>query len=122
MLAMKPRVLVFDESTSMLDPKGRAEILKVMRELNEYENMTIIHITHNMDEAVPASRLMVMENGKIVLDDMPAAVFSSPLLYQLKLKLPLPTFLAHRIQDKGLPLVGNILTVEQLVDGLEVLL
>lgn len=74
-LAMKPKCIVLDEATSMLDPSGRKEVLKVLRDLNEKENITIIHITHYMEEAILAKRILVMDEGKIVMDGNPAKFF-----------------------------------------------
>ena len=75
-LAVKPEVLVLDESTAMLDPKGRREVMEVLKSLNKNENITIIHITHNMEEAIGADRVMVLNDGELVLDDTPEIVFT----------------------------------------------
>lgn len=75
MLAIKPRVMVLDESTAMLDPKGRDEVMQVVKQLNREEKMTVVHITHYMDEALEADRLIVMNDGRIMLDGKPADVF-----------------------------------------------
>ena len=118
-LAIKPKIIVFDESTAMLDPRGRKEILKVAHELNKQENITVILITHYMDEAIDADRVVVMNKGKIVTDGTPSEVFSkSELLKSLNLTLPLPTQIANSLIENGMALSNDILDEDRLVEDL----
>ena len=118
-LAIKPSIIVFDESTAMLDPEGRREVLAVAHELNKNENLTVILITHYMDEAVNADRVVVMNRGKIVSDGTPSEVFAhKDLLESLHLTLPLPTSIAHNLGRSGIPISSDILTEEQLEEEL----
>lgn len=118
-LAIKPKIIVFDESTAMLDPRGRKEILKVAHELNKQENITVILITHYMDEAINADRVVVMNKGKIVTDGTPSEVFSkSELLKSLNLTLPLPTQIANSLIENGMALSNDILDEDRLVEDL----
>lgn len=118
-LAIKPKVLVFDESTAMLDPKGRREVLDVAHKLNKQEGMTIIHITHYMDEALEADRVIVMNNGEIKLDDKPQQIFAN--YQQLKsfgLAVPLVTEIAYSLNALGIDIDPTILTEQELEDKL----
>lgn len=119
-LAMKPKCIVLDEPTAMLDPGGRAEVIKTIRELNKKENVTIILITHYMEEAVDADRIIVMDDGKVALSGKPKEVFSkAEKLIELGLELPPVTKLAYRLKKEGLPLKDGIITYQDLVDGLK---
>ena len=117
-IAMKPKVLVLDESTAMLDPQGRAEVMKVAHELNK-EGMTVICITHYMDEALDSDRVIVVSGGKIALDGAPKEVFSqSEKLKEHKLQVPLATQIAIDLNDAGIDVAKNIMNKDELVDKL----
>lgn len=97
-IAMKPKCIVLDEPTAMLDPSGRKEVLDTVIKLNKQENITILLITHYMDEAVLADRVVVMDNGAIMLDGTPREVFSNPeKMDELYLEVPQSTLLAHKL-------------------------
>ena len=117
-LAMKPKCIVLDEATAMLDPVGRKEVLQAVRELNEKENITILWITHHMEEVIHADQVMVMDQGKIVLCGTPRQIFSRvELLKKLHLDVPQVTLLAYELRKKGLPIPEDILTVDEMVDA-----
>ncbi len=119
MIAMRPKCIVLDEPTAMLDPVGRAEVMSTVRRLNRDEGITIVHITHFMDEAIFADRVMVMEDGRIPLQGTPSEVFSQvEALYKLHLDVPQVTALAHRINAHGYSVPSNTLTVDELVNAL----
>ncbi len=119
MIAMRPKCIVLDEPTAMLDPVGRAEVMSTVRRLNRDEGITIVHITHFMDEAIFADRVMVMEDGRIPLQGTPSEVFSQvEALYKLHLDVPQVTALAHRINAHGYSVPRNTLTVDELVNAL----
>ena len=118
-LAIKPKVLVLDESTAMLDPQGRLEVMKVVHELNKEEKMTIICITHYMEEALEADRVIVMNNGEIVMDDVPKKIFSEyEKLRELKLNVPLITQIAIDLKEIGLDVDPTVMSQKELVDKL----
>lgn len=118
-LAMKPEIIVLDEPTAMLDPSGRQEVLKTVKELNKTEDITIIHITHFMEEAVDADRVIVMEEGNIILNGTPQKVFEQvDLLKEIGLDVPQVTELAHELRSEGLDIPPDVLTVEEMVDAL----
>lgn len=117
-LAIMPEVLILDESTSMLDAKGRKEVLDVVKELND-KGMTVITITHYMDEAVNASRVVVLSKGEIVKDGKPSEIFKdSNELVSYGLELPRSTYIANKLIKKGLPIKEGILTAEELSEEL----
>ena len=116
-LAMKPRVLVLDESTSMLDPEGRREVMDVVKKLNEEEGITVVHITHHMDEVVNCDRVIVMDKGKIVFQDTPKALFKRDVS-QYKLTLPLINQIADRLKSEGVIGDDDVMCAEDLVDCL----
>lgn len=116
-LAMKPRVLVLDESTSMLDPEGRREVMDVVKKLNEEEGITVVHITHHMDEVVNCDRVIVMDKGRIVLQDTPKALFKRDVS-QYKLTLPLINQIADRLKSEGVIGDDDVMCAEDLVDCL----
>lgn len=117
-LAIMPRVLVLDESTAMLDPQGRSEVLKVAHELNKEEGITVIHITHYMEEALGADRLIVMNDGKIAFDDTPAEVFRHyDELKKIKLAVPWDTQFAIALKKAGID-VGQPVKEEDLIESL----
>lgn len=116
-LAMKPKVIIFDESTAMLDPRGRKEVLKTIKKLNKEENITIILITHYMDETIDSDRVIVMNKGSIILQGKPKEVFKEKkILESINLKFPIYTEIANSLTEKGLNVGNDILTKEELVD------
>jgi energy-coupling factor transport system ATP-binding protein len=115
-LAMHPKCIVFDEPTAMLDPEGRREVIRAARALNDVEGITIILITHYMEEVIYADKVYVMDHGKVVLQGTPKQVFSQvETLQTLRLSVPQPTLLAWELKKAGLPLPDGILTREELV-------
>jgi energy-coupling factor transport system ATP-binding protein len=118
-LAMRPKILILDESTAMLDPLGRRDVVRTALRLNREEKMTVILITHHMDEAVLADRVVVMHEGRIALDGESRAVFSqTETLRQMGLDVPQVTRLARELIDSGLQISDDLLTVEELVNQL----
>ena len=119
-LAMHPKCIVLDEPTAMLDPNGRKEVIRAARALNEVENVTIILITHYMEEVIYADRVFVMDDGKVVMQGTPREVFFQvEHLKRLRLDVPQVTLLAYELQKSGLPLPDGILTADELRDGLK---
>jgi energy-coupling factor transport system ATP-binding protein len=122
MLAMHPTCLVLDEPTAMLDPKGRKEVLSTLHRLNEELGMTVVIVTHYMEEAAVADRCIVMEKGKVLLDGTPSEVFSKrEVLEQTGLTLPAACQLAYHLQDMGISLSPLPLTEEDCVKALKAL-
>lgn len=118
-LAIKPRVMVLDEATAMLDPKGRDEVVAVTRKLNREEGMTVVHITHYMDEALGADRLIVMNDGLVVADGKPSEVFKQyGLLRQIKLGVPYVTNVAVALHAAGLDIDPHIVGEDELVEAI----
>ena len=118
-MAMKPQCIILDEPTAMLDPKGRREVIKTVHELNRAEGITVLLITHYMEEATEADRIIVMDEGRIVMDGRPKEIFSR--VRELKehgLDVPQVTELAYELKEAGMPLSDGILTREQLVKEL----
>jgi energy-coupling factor transporter ATP-binding protein EcfA2 len=112
-LAMKPNYIAFDEPTAYLDPMGRKRVLEIIRKLHHC-GMAIIHITHDMNDLLDANRLLVMDQGAIMLDGTPRDVFSRmDAMRELGLQLPQVTLLLHRLQEYGCSLNTNILTIEE---------
>lgn len=119
-IAMKPKIIIFDEPTAMLDPSGRKEVMNTIRSLNEKYNITIILITHNMDEAVQAKRVVVINDGVIVCDGSPREVFSDvEKIRTLGLDVPQATYLAYLLRKRGLPVKQNVLNAEECIEELE---
>lgn len=117
-LAMHPKCIVLDEATAMLDPMGRKEVLQAVKELNEKENITILWITHYMEEVVEADWVIVMDKGRIVLEGSPREIFSQvEKLQQYHLDVPQVTLLAHELRKRGLPIPEAMLTAEELADA-----
>ena len=113
-LAMKPECIVLDEATAMLDPVGRDEVLSVVRRLNKEENITIIHITHHMNEAIKADRVIVVDGGKVILDGKPKEVFKNvDILKSVGLSVPQVTEVFHKLIAKGIVLPTDIISVEE---------
>ncbi len=118
-LAIKPRIIVFDESTAMLDPQGRKEVLQVAKQLNKEENITIIWITHYMDESVDCDRVAIMNDARIIAIDTPENIFKqTELIKSSGLDLPLPLAIANDLKAQGIQIDGNILTEESLKEEL----
>ena len=119
-IAMKPKCIVLDEPTAMLDPGGRAEVIRTVHELNRTEGVTVILITHYMEEVVNADRVIVMDQGKVVLTGTPGEIFSqTELLRQHRLDVPQVTLLAYELKKAGLDIRDGILTVEELTKELD---
>ncbi len=118
-LAIRPDIMVLDESTAMLDPQGRREVLSVAKKLNKEDGMTVILITHFMDEALEADRIIVMDGGKIAIDGAPREVFrESSKLKEMGLGVPIAKDVAERMLENGLPIDTDILNEEELIDRL----
>ncbi len=118
-LAMHPKILILDESTAMLDPIGRKEVIETALRLNRERGMTVVLITHHMDEAVLADRVIVLDRGRIVLDGSNREVFKQvDLLRELGLDVPQVTSLAQLLREQGLNLRPDILTVAEMVEQL----
>ena len=118
-LAMHPKIIVFDEPTAMLDPVGRKEVIRSARALNQVEGITIILITHYMEELVHADQVFVMDQGKIAMQGTPREIFSQvEKLQSLRLTVPQVTLLAYELKKRGLPLPDGILTVDELLTAL----
>ena len=116
-IAMRPECIVMDEPTAMLDPMGRKEVLETILKLKAQENMTVVLITHYMDEAALADRVVVMDDGKIVLDDIPKKIFSQvELLKDLGLDVPQVTELAYELNKAGIDINYDVLTVSECAD------
>ena len=115
-LAMRPNILILDEATSMLDPKGRREVMDIARKLND-EGITIINITHNMEEAVLSDRVIVLRKGRIVIDAPPKDAFSSGLVEACGLSLPPVLQLAENLKARGFEFDSQILFEDELVEG-----
>ena len=118
-LAMRPQCLALDEPTAMLDPQGRQEVLSTVHKLNKEENITVVYITHFMEEAVTADRVIVMEQGKIVMEGRPQDIFIHvEQLKGLGLDVPVAAEVAFRLREKGLPLADTIITDDELAVAL----
>lgn len=118
-LAMNPEILILDEPTAMLDPKGRSEVLKTIKILNREMGITVVLITHYMDEAAEADRTIVMDSGKIVLDGTPREVFKKvELLKSLGLDVPQVTELVYELSKLGIDLPKDILTADECFNAI----
>ena len=118
-LAMRPTILILDEATAMLDPQGRREVMEAVRQLNREEGITVIQITHFMEEALMADRVAVMQEGRIRTVGPPEEVLlQRDLLLEAGLEVPFAVELADRLRRRGIPLDENILHGEQLVEAL----
>ncbi len=117
-VAMKPKVIIFDEPTAMLDPKGRAEIMKIIEELHG-EGITVILITHFMEEAVRADRLIIMHRGRVILDGTPKEVFrQEELIKSVNLDVPMVCELASKLRERGIDVPQDIIFEEEMVEAL----
>lgn len=113
-IAMKPDCIVLDEPTAMLDPKGRAEIISTIKKLNRENGITIVLITHFMEEAVDADRVIVMDSGKIVADSTPKDIFSNiKLLKEVGLDVPQTTELLYRLKSGGMNITTDVISIEE---------
>ena len=119
MLAMEPEVLVLDEATAMLDPLGRQDIIRIVRELHENKGMTVVMITQYMEEALAADRMIVMNDGRIQMEGVPADVFRrGDELRSIGLDVPAVVELRDRIKERGIADTGNAMTIEELSDNI----
>lgn len=118
-VAMKPKCIILDEPTAMLDPNGRKEVMETIKILNQQEKITVILITHYMEEVVNADKVFVMNKGQVVMEGTPREIFSQvEQLKEYRLDLPQVTELAYELQKEGIPLAFPILTVEELLSQL----
>lgn len=118
-IAMHPKCIILDEPTAMLDPNGRKEVIRAVRALNQVEGVTILLITHYMEEVIHADRVIVMDQGRVVMQGTPREIFSQvETLKSLRLDVPQVTMLAHELKKKGVPLPDGILTTQELADAL----
>ena len=118
-LAMMPKCIVFDEPTAMLDPFGRKEVIRTIKEINKKHGITIILITHNMEEAVEADRIVVMDRGKIVMEGKPKEIFRNvPVMKKIGLDVPQVTELAYELKQNGIDIESDILTINEMVNAL----
>ena len=116
-IAMLPKCIIFDESTAMLDPMGRKEVMNSIIRLNKEKGITVIAITHYMEEATMADRIMVMDDGAIIMDGTPSQVFDKEeLLRECGLNVPQCTELIHRLRDEGFCVDGECVTIDQCAD------
>lgn len=122
-MAMKPRCIVLDEPTAMLDPNGRKEVIRTIHELNRKEGITIVLITHYMEETIDADRIIVMDNGSVILDGTPREIFSQvECLKEHRMDVPQVTELAWELKKRGMPLPDGILSRQELISELKKLL
>ncbi len=118
-LAMEPECIILDEPTAMLDPKGREDVIRTIHQLNREKGITIILITHKMDEVVEADKLFVMDHGKVVMSGTQKEVFSDvEQIKKYRLEVPHATELAYELRKEGIPLPESIMTKEELVEAL----
>lgn len=122
-MAMHPKCIILDEPTAMLDPKGRKEVISVLQKLNQEEGMTIILITHYMEEVIDADKIFVMENGSVVMEGTPREVFSQvEKLKEYQLDVPQVTELAYELRREGIPMPEVVLTLEEFMEAMTCLL
>lgn len=118
-IAMHPKCIVLDEPTAMLDPNGRKEVIRAVHALNDVENITVVLITHYMEEIIYADKVFVMDDGKVAMEGTPKEIFSQvEKLKSLRLDVPQVTLLAHELKKSGIPLPDGILTKEELINAL----
>ena len=118
-VAMHPKCIVLDEPTAMLDPNGRKEVIRTVRALNQVEDVTVLLITHYMEEVIYADKVLVMDEGKVVMQGTPREIFSQvEKLKEYRLDVPQVTLLAHELKKEGVPVPDGILTVDELVEVL----
>ena len=118
-MAMRPKCIVLDEPTAMLDPNGRKEVLAAVHQLNKQENVTVVLITHYMEEVIDANHVIVMDGGHVVMEGTPREIFSQvETLKKYRLDVPQVTLLAHELKQSGVDIPDGILTTEELVNAL----
>ena len=118
-MAMHPKCIVLDEPTAMLDPNGRKEVIRTVTELNRSEGVTVVLITHYMEEVIGADRLVVMDDGKVIMDGTPREVFARvEELKRLRLDVPQATELAYELKQCGVSLPDSVLTMEELAEAI----
>ncbi len=118
-MAMKPKCIILDEPTAMLDPNGRRDVLRTVHELNRREGITVLLITHYMEEVIDADRVIVMDDGHLVMDGTPREIFSRVKeLKEYRLDVPQVTELAYELKQEGVPLSDGILTMDELMEEL----
>lgn len=118
-MAMRPKCIVLDEPTAMLDPNGRKEVLAAVHQLNKQENVTVVLITHYMEEVIDADHIIVMDGGHVVMEGTPREIFSQvETLKKYRLDVPQVTLLAHELKQSGVDIPDGILTTEELVNAL----
>ena len=118
-MAMRPQCIILDEPTAMLDPNGRKEVIRTVHELNKKEGITVLLITHYMEEVIDADRVIVMDDGHLVMDGTPREIFSRVKeLKQYRLDVPQVTELAYELREGGLDIPAGILTQQELMDAL----
>ena len=118
-MAMHPKCIVLDEPTAMLDPNGRKEVIRTVTELNRSEAVTVVLITHYMEEVIGADRLVVMDDGKVIMDGTPREVFARvEELKRLRLDVPQATELAYELKQRGVSLPDSVLTMEELAEAI----
>lgn len=118
-VALKPKIMILDEATSMLDPRGRQEVLQTVKEVKERENLTVLSITHDVDEAAASDRVLVMKGGQIIDHDKPEAIFSQTKnLMSYGLDVPFPERLKQALAQENIKVPDNYLTKEGLIDWL----
>ena len=118
-MAMRPKCIVLDEPTAMLDPNGRKEVLAAVHQLNKQENVTVVLITHYMEEVIDADHVIVMDDGHVVMEGTPREIFSQvKTLKKYRLDVPQVTLLAHELKQSGVEIPDGILTTEELVNAL----
>lgn len=118
-LAIEPDCIIFDEPTAMLDPSGRREVMETIKRLNRDKEMTVIHITHFMEEIVDADRIIVLDKGKVVIEGEPRTIFRQvKRLKEIGLDVPQMTELAYELRSAGLEIADDVLNIEEMVDAL----
>lgn len=118
-LAMRPECIIFDEPTAMLDPSGRKEVIRTIKEINSTYGITIVLITHYMEEAIEADRIVVMDEGKIIIEGTPKEVFSKvPTMKKIGLDVPQVTELSYQLRQSGVDIKSDILSIDEMVNAL----
>lgn len=118
-LAMEPEYIILDELTAMLDPMGRREVISTIKKLNKTKGMTVVLITHYMDEAAQADRCVVLQKGKVIIDDVPRNVFREvELIQSIGLDVPQVTLLAHQLRKQGIDIPDDVITIDECADAL----